>query len=249
MGAIHTIWLRNVKRFVRSKSRLFGSLTQPLFFLIVLGFGLNSLITIPGQSVTYMKFLIPGIVAMTLMFSSIFSGIQVIWDKQFGFLKETLVAPVSRVSIMIGQTLGGATVAIVQGLLIFIISLFIDISILTFPGIFIALLFMLLIGIGFTAFGVLIASRMEDMQGFQLIINLVIFPIFFLSGALFPMNNAPAIIKILTYIDPLTYGVEGMRYGLLGISQINPWICFLVLGLFTTAMVILGAIFFRKIKV
>jgi len=249
MGAIHTIWLRNVKRFARSKSRLFGSLTQPLFFLIVLGFGLNSLITIPGQSVTYMKFLIPGIVAMTLMFSSIFSGIQVIWDKQFGFLKETLVAPVSRVSIMIGQTLGGATVAIVQGLLIFIISLFIDISILTFPGIFIALLFMLLIGIGFTAFGVLIASRMEDMQGFQLIINLVIFPIFFLSGALFPMNNAPAIIKILTYIDPLTYGVEGMRYGLLGISQINPWICFLVLGLFTTAMVILGAIFFRKIKV
>jgi len=196
-----------------------------------------------------MKFLIPGIVAMTLMFSSIFSGIQVIWDKQFGFLKETLVAPVSRVSIMIGQTLGGATVAIVQGLLIFIISLFIDISILTFPGIFIALLFMLLIGIGFTAFGVLIASRMEDMQGFQLIINLVIFPIFFLSGALFPMNNAPAIIKILTYIDPLTYGVEGMRYGLLGISQINPWICFLVLGSFTTAMVILGAIFFRKIKV
>lgn len=237
-----------MKRYLRSKSRIIGSLAQPLFFLIVLGFGLNS-ISIPGASGGYLKFVIPGIVAMTVLFTSIFSGIQIIWDKQFGFLKETLVAPISRLSIMIGQTLGGATTALIQGLIILIVSFVIGGVAPSFLGILIALGFMILIGLAFTSLGIAIASRMEDMQGFQLIMNFVIFPIFILSGALFPLDTAPKVLKIITYFDPMTYGVEGMRYGILGTSAINPLICFIVLGLFTVAMIFLGAQLFKKIKV
>jgi ABC-2 type transport system permease protein len=249
MSAIYTIWLRNVKRYIRSKSRIAGSLAQPLFFLIILGFGLNSALTIPGSGDSYVKFLIPGIIAMSVLFTSIFSGIQVVWDKQFGFLKETLVAPVSRISIMIGQTLGGATTALIQGAIILIISLLISSSIPTLMGFTIAVLFMLLVGISFTALGIAIASRMEDMHGFQLIINFVIFPLFFLSGALFPLENAPTILKSIAHLNPLTYGIEGIRYGLLGISPINPLVSFLVLALFSIVVILLGGLLFQKIKI
>ena len=247
-SAVYTIWLRNVKRYLRSKSRIIGSLAQPLFFLVVLGFGLNS-ISIPGATGGYLKFVIPGIIAMTVLFTSIFSGIQVIWDKQFGFLKETLVAPISRLSIMFGQTIGGATTALIQGLIILVVSFIIGGVTPSFTGILIALGFMILIGLAFTSLGIAIASRMEDMQGFQLIMNFVIFPIFILSGALFPLDTAPKVLKIITYFDPMTYGVEGMRYGILGTSTINPLVCFIVLGIFTAAMIILGGYLFKKIKV
>jgi ABC-2 type transport system permease protein len=186
---------------------------------------------------------------MSVLFTSIFSGIQIIWDKQFGFLKETLIAPVSRVSIMIGQTLGGASTALIQGFIIIIISLFLDKSIFQFPGFFIALFFMVLIGITFTALGIAIASKMEDIQGFQLIINLLIFPLFFLSGALFPLTNAPPILRFIAMVDPLTYGVEGVRYGLLGSSPINPLVSLAVLGIFGLIVIVIGANFFNKTKV
>lgn len=248
MGAIYTIWLRNIKRYIRSKSRIIGSLGQPLFFLLILGFGLNSL-AIPGIGQNYLDFIVPGIVAMTVMFTSIFSGIQIIWDKQFGFLKETLIAPISRNSIMIGQTLGGATTAIIQGLLVFVLAIFIVGFTPTVPGFIIAVFFMSLIGISLTAFGIAIASRMEDMQGFQLIMNFVVFPLFFSSGALFPLNNAPDALKIVAQLNPVTYGVEGIRYGLFGVSQINPILCFVVLGGFALAMVLIDGYLFRKIKI
>jgi ABC-2 type transport system permease protein len=249
MTTVYTIWLRNVKRYLRSKSRIFGSLGQPLFFLVILGFGLNSVMTIPGMGHNYIRFIIPGIVSMTVLFSSIFSGIQIIWDKQFGFLKETLVAPVSRTSIMIGQTLGGATTAFIQGILVLVISFIIGRFVPDIFGFLTAFLFMILIGLSFTSLGIAIASRIEDMQGFQLIMNFVIFPIFFLSGALFPLTNAPKVLKTITYFNPMTYGVEGMRYGILGKSQINPIICLVVLGGFAVAMIFLGGYLFRKIKI
>ncbi len=248
MTAIYTIWLRNVKKYLRSKSRIIGSLAQPLFFLVILGFGLKS-VTIPGVQTNYVDFVFPGIIAMTVLFTSIFSGIQVIWDKQFGFLKETLVAPVSRTSIMIGQTLGGATTALIQGALILILSLLITGVHTNFLGILIALGFMILIGLSLTSIGIIIASRMEDMQGFQLIMNFLIMPLFLLSGALFPLSTAPKALQILTYFDPVTYGVEGIRYGLLGTSQINPLICLLVLIVFTIVITIIGGISFRKMKI
>ena len=246
MRGVYTIWLRNNIRYFRSKSRIIGSLAQPLFFFLALGFGLNA--AFAGTGFDYISFIVPGIVSMAILFSSIFSGIQIIWDKQFGFLKETLIAPVSRTSIMLGQTLGGATTSMVQGIFVIIIALLIG-SISLSPAILIALGFMLLIGIAFTATGIAIASRMEDMQGFQLIMNFIIMPIFFLSGALFPLTNAPAILNIIAQLNPLAYGVEGVRYGLLGASAINPLVCFVVLTVFSIVMIFIGAYLFNKTKV
>jgi ABC-2 type transport system permease protein len=249
MDIVYTIWLRNMKRYLRSKSRIVGSIAMPLFFLLFLGVGLNSVIQLPGLGENYIVFLIPGMVAMSVLFTSVFSGIQIIWDKQFGFLKETLVAPVSRLEIMSGQTLGGATTAVFQGALILILSVLVGFPLSNPVGFLIALAFMILIGISFTAFGIAIASRMEDMTGFQLIMNFVVFPIFGLSGALFPISSLPAWMIPLTLLDPLTYGVEGIRYGLTGVSQINPLVCGAVIGGFTLVMTILGAFLFRKIRI
>ncbi len=248
MDIIYAIWLRNMLRFFRSKSRIAGSVVMPFFLLLFLGFGLNNVVDMPGLGGNYLVFLVPGMVAMSVMFTAVGSGVQILWDKQFGFLKETLVAPVSRLEIMLGQTAGGATTAVAQGLLILILSLFIGLRVPGIAGFITALFFMALIGIAFTAFGIAIASRMEDMTGFQLIMNFVVFPIFGLSGALFPISSLPAWIAPLTLLDPLTYGVEGMRYGLTGVSQIDPVICLAVIGGFCAATVVAGAYLFRKIK-
>jgi ABC-2 type transport system permease protein len=248
MDIVYAIWLRSMKRFVRSKSRIIGSVTMPLFLLLFLGFGLNNVVQMPNLGGNYLVFLIPGMVAMSVMFTAVGSGVQILWDKQFGFLKETLVAPVSRIEIMLGQTSGGATTAVLQGFLILIPALLIGLRVPDIPGFFIALLFMALIGIAFTAFGIALASRMEDMTGFQLIMNFVIFPIFGLSGALFPISSLPPWIAPLTLLDPLTYGVEGMRYGLTGVSQINPVVCLGIIGGFCITATVVGAYLFRNIK-
>jgi len=248
MDIVYAIWLRNIKRYLRSKSRIVGSLGMPIFFLLVVGLGLNSVVSLPGMEQGYIGFIIPGIISMSVLFTSVFSGIQIIWDKQFGFLKETLVAPVSRLEIMLGQTFGGATTSVIQGLIILVISLFIGLEINSIAGFLIAFVFMLLIGLSFTAFGIAIASKMDDMHGFQLIMNFVIFPIFGLSGALFPITSLPPWVKFIAMLDPLTYGVEGIRYGLLGTSQINPIFSFIVLTGFTVFMVGIGAYLFRKIN-
>lgn len=249
MDVIYTIWLRNVKKYLRSKSRIVGSLGMPLFLLIILGFGLNSVVNIGNVSGNYVEFLVPGIVAMSVLFTSIFSGAQIIWDKQFGFLKETLVAPISRVEIMLGQTFGGATTAIIQGAIILVLSLFIGITVPNAGYLLIALGFMTLIGIGFTSLGIAIASRMEDMSGFQLIMTFFIFPIFGLSGAMFPIDSLPETFRFLTLLDPLTYGVEGIRFGLSGTSQIDPFVCLAVLLGFSVVMILIGAFLFKKVKI
>ena len=249
LSAIYTIWYRNVLKYFRMKSRVIRSLGMPFFFLVIIGFGLNSTIAIPGMQVNYVEFIAPGIIAMSILFSSMFSGVQLVIDKQVGFLKETLVAPVSRLHLMIGQALGGATTALMQGILVLIISLFIGVNLPSIPGILIALLFMFLIGLSFTSVGIAFASRMEDTHGFQLIVNFVLFPVFFLSGALFPLDRIPDWLSFLTYIDPLTYGVEGIRYGMLGVSQITPVLSFTALGAFLIAMLLLGSLLFNKIKI
>lgn len=249
MDIVYTIWLRTMKRYLRSKSRIVGSLGMPLFFLLVLGFGLNSVVRIPGTGQGYTGFIVPGIISMSVLFTSVFSGIQIIWDKQFGFLKETLVAPVSRMEIMLGQTLGGATTACIQGFIILTLSQFMGLNATRLSGVLIASVFMVLIGLSFTALGIAIASKMEDMHGFQLIMNFVIFPIFGLSGALFPIASLPAWVRSLALVDPLTYGVEGIRYGLAGTAQVHPLVGLLVLAGFTVFMLVVGAALFRKITV
>jgi ABC-2 type transport system permease protein len=249
MDIVYTIWLRSMKRYVRSKSRIVGSIAMPLFLLVFLGFGLNSVVSATSLGQQYVMFLVPGMVAMSVLFTSVFSGIQIIWDKQFGFLKETLIAPVSRLEIMFGQTVGGATTAVIQGIILMVLAVLMGLRIENPAGFFIALGFMILVGISFTAFGIAIASRMEDMTGFQLIMNFVVFPLFGLSGALFPISSLPGWLEPVTLLDPLTYGVEGIRYGLTGASQINPLISAAVIAGFAAAMTIFGAYLFRKVSV
>ncbi len=248
MDIVYAIWLRSMKRYLRSKSRIIGSIAMPLFFLLFLGFGLNNVVEIPGMSGDYISFLIPGMITMSVLFSSVFSGVQIISDKQFGILKETLVAPVSRLEIMLGQTVGGATTAFIQGVIILVLSFLVGLHSSSLIGFFIAFGFMAMIGIGFTALGIAMASKMEDMTGFQLIMNFVIFPIFGLSGAMFPINSLPAFIAPITHLDPLTYGVEGIRYGLTGASQISPIVSLAVLGVFTIICTIVGAYLFKTVK-
>ncbi|WP_292423734.1 ABC transporter permease [Methanoregula sp.] len=249
MDIVYTIWLRSMKRYVRSKSRIVGSIAMPLFLLVFLGFGLNSVVSATSLGQQYVMFLVPGMVAMSVLFTSVFSGIQIIWDKQFGFLKETLIAPVTRLEIMFGQTVGGATTAVIQGIILMVLAVLMGLRIENPAGFFVALGFMILVGIAFTAFGIAIASRMEDMTGFQLIMNFVVFPLFGLSGALFPISSLPGWLEPVTLLDPLTYGVEGIRYGLTGVSQINPIISAAVIAGFAVAMTVIGAYLFRKISV
>jgi len=244
--AIYILWLRQIKRYFRSKSRIIGSLGQPILFLVALGYGLNSVFSASGNG-NYIQFLAPGIIAMSILFSAIFSGIEIIWDRQFGFLKETLVAPVSRFTIMFGRTLGGATTASLQGILVLVISLFIgfrpDIADII-PGV----IFMVLIAFVFTALGTAIASRLEDMQGFQLIMNFLVMPIFFLSGALFPLNTAPAAIKWIAFFNPLTYGVDGLRAVFTTAAIHSAWTDGIVLTVIALVFVSVGAWMFLKIK-
>lgn len=248
MGAIYIMWLRQIKRYWRSKSRIIGSLAQPLLFLVALGFGFGPIFQKAGGG-NYIEFLAPGITAMSILFTAMFVGIEVIWDRQFGFLKETLVAPVSRYKIMLGRTLGGATVASMQGLIVFLISLFIGFRPFSLVGVAVSFIFMFLIAVLFTALGTAIASKLEDMQAFPLIINFIIMPLFFLSGALFPMDSLPSTISFITKINPLSYGVDGLRGTLTGVSHLGLIPDFSVLILLTIIVSIIGSYLFSKIEV
>jgi len=215
---IYILWLREVKKYLRSRTQIIAMLGSPIMYLGVLGFGLGPIFRKAGEG-SYLQFMAPGVIGMTILFTSVFSGIALLWDRQFGFLKETLVAPVPRLWIMIGRTLGGATIAICQGSLIFIASFvagFRPTSVTVIP---LALLFMALIAVVFAALGTVIGSTLKDMQGFQFVMNFVVMPTFFLSGALYPLTNLPRALALLTRIDPLTYGVDGMRTVLTGVTH------------------------------
>src|SRR5215469_11833036 len=200
MNAIYILWLRELKRYFRSRSRIIGSLGQPLLFLFALGFGLGPIFQRAGQG-DYFQFLGPGVICMGILFTAIFAGIQVIWDKQFGFLKETLVAPVPRWQIMLGKTFGGATIAVLQGTIVLVLATLFgfrpDISLLP-----LTFLYMLLVAVFFTGVGISIASALSDINGFQIIMNFLVQPTFFLSGALFPLKNLPQIVAGITMLDP-----------------------------------------------
>src|SRR5438874_4385412 len=217
---VFALWLREVKRYLRSRSQVIASLGQPLMYLLVLGFGLGPVFEKAGQG-DYLQFVAPGVVGMSILFSSIFSGVGLLWDRQFGFLKETLVAPVPRLQIMAGRTLGGATVAMIQGALVLVVCVIFGFRPHSVAAVPLALLFMALIAIVFSALGTAIGSTLRDMQGFQLIMNFLVMPIFFLSGALFPLANLPAALTVATRLDPLSYGVDGLRGAFIDAAHIG----------------------------
>lgn len=245
---IYILWLRQLKHYWRSKARLIGSLGQPLLFMIAFGFGFGPMYTKASGGANYMDFLAPGIVAMSILFTAIFSGLEVIWDRQFGFLKETLVAPISRTEIMVGKTLGGATIAMIQGLVVLCITYVLGFRVPSLGSLGIGLIFMFLIAIFFTGLGLAIASKMKDMHGFQLIMNFLIMPIFFLSGALFPLENLPPAIYFISRIDPLTYGVDGMRGAFGGISVFGIYSDLATIGALSVLICMIGAFLFSKVE-
>lgn len=245
--AIYVLWMREMKRWWRAKSRIVGSLAMPLFFLAFLGLGFRRM-TIPGLSedVGYIRFLVPGIIGMNILFSSTFGGLSVLWDREFGFLKEIMVAPVSRVSIVLGRIAGGATTALIQAILILAISYIMGFKIINISSIFLAIVFMILIAVTFLGLGLIFASKMRDIQGFSIVMNFVIFPLFFLSGALYPLENFPVWLRYISKLDPLTYGVDGLRAALIGVSSFSIFYNFIFMVGFSLVMIFLGAYFFEK---
>jgi ABC-2 type transport system permease protein len=225
-----------------------ASLGQPLMYLLVLGFGLGPVFQKAGQG-NYLQFVAPGVIGMTVLFSSIFSGLGLLWDRQFGFLKETLVAPIPRLQIMIGKTLGGATVAVLQGLLVTVVCVIAGFRPAHLATVPIALGFMLLIATVFAGLGVAVGSSLQDMQGFQLIMNFLVMPIFFLSGALFPLDGLPKVLAGITMLDPLSYGIDGMRSALIEKSHYGGLIDFEVLAAVALVFIVIGAWRFSKIEI
>ena len=248
MSTIFILWLREVRKYRRSRVQIIASLGQPLLYLLVLGFGLGPVFQKAGGG-SYLQFMAPGIIGMAVLFTSVFSGIALLFDRQFGFLKETLVAPVPRIRIMIGRTLGGATVAILQGLLILVVCLIVGFRPVSFATLPLALVFMAMIAIVFAALGTAIGSGLQDMQGFQLIMNFLVLPIFFLSGALFPLNNLPKALAFVTSLDPLSYGVDGLRVVMIGAGHFGTIVDAIVLGVLAIALLCLGAWRFSKIEI
>jgi ABC-2 type transport system permease protein len=248
MSAIYILWLRELKKYSRSRIQIVASLGQPLLYLLVLGFGLGPVFQKAGGG-SYLQFVAPGVIGMVVLFTSVFSGIALLWDRQFGFLKETLVAPVPRLLVMIGRTLGGATVSMFQGTLMVIVCLIAGFRPTSLAGVPLAILFMLLIATVFAALGVAVGSSLQDMQGFQLIMNFLVMPIFFLSGALFPLNNLPKALAFVTRLDPLSYGVDGLRGSLIGVTHFGIATDLAVLAAVAVALLYLGAWRFSKIEV
>ncbi|MFY9822765.1 MAG: ABC transporter permease [Thermoanaerobaculia bacterium] len=247
MSAIFILWLRELRRYTRSRVQIIASLGQPLLYLLVLGFGFGPVFQRAGGG-SYLQFVAPGVIGMVVLFTSIFSGIALLWDRQFGFLKETLVAPVPRILVMIGRTLGGATVSMLQGTLMVIVCLIAGFRPTNLALVPLGILFMLMIAIVFSALGVAIGSSLKDMQGFQLIMNFLVMPIFFLSGALFPLNNLPKALAFVTRLDPLSYGVDGLRGALIGVTHFGIATDVAVLAGVAVGLLYLGAWRFSKIE-
>jgi ABC-2 type transport system permease protein len=252
--AIYTIWKRESIRYVRDKARIFSTLLQPLMFLVIFGAGLGGTLTKGNFGVDYIKFMYPGIIAMNVMGIAFFSTVSTVWDREFGFLKEILVAPISRTSIVIGKIFGAVTVASTQALLLLVLAPFIGIH-LNILIIFKLFLFMLLLAFAISGLGLLIASLMKTTESFGVIMQVLIFPMFFLSGAFFPLTNVPLWMTVLSRFNPLTYGVDGMRHIILnGIPielaqklflypvQIN----ILILLVFSAIMVSVATLAFNK---
>jgi len=249
LRGIYTLWLREVKRYARERSRLISSFIQPLLWLIIFGSGMRLALT--GLSrMTYQEFIFPGIVGQTLLFTSMFMGISVIWDREFGFLKEILVAPISRVSVFVGKMLGGSTDAVIQGSFVFVFSFLVAVRV-GFDTFLFSLPIMLLITFGMVSIGLTIASLIESLESFGVIQTFVNLPLFFLSGALFPLSFFPPWLEWVSVVDPLTYGVDALRTIILGQSWVpihQLYYDIIALVAFDLGMIVVGTLIFGRTR-
>ena len=219
LRAIYIIWYRDLVRYVRDRARLVASLAQPLLYLVIFGTGLSSALggSFAGQSggLTYTQFIFPGVMSMTVLFTAMFGAMSIVWDREFGFLKEILVAPIDRSAVAIGKALGGATQAMLQGLILLLLAPVVGVK-LTILSVVELIPLVFLLAFALSSLGVVIAARLKSMQGFQVVMNFLMLPIFFLSGALFPLTGLPDWMTVLTRIDVASYGVDPIRRVVLG---------------------------------
>jgi ABC-2 type transport system permease protein len=219
LRTVAMIWRREMIRFWRNRTRLLTSFAQPLLYLFIFGAGLNRLVSRGATpvGVSFQKFLYPGVLAMVVLFSSIFSAISIVWDREFGFLREMLVAPVSRTSLVVGKALGGASTSALQAVVLLVLGPIIGVH-LTVVKVLLLLPMLLLVAFAMTSIGVALAAGMASLESFQVVMQLVMMPMFFLSGAIYPVTGLPAWLSVLTRLDPLTYGVAPIRRLVLGDS-------------------------------
>ncbi len=248
ISTVYTMWLREMLRFWRSKSRIIGALATPLFFLVILGTGISSVFQFRGGGSINIGFFAPGFIGMAILFSSLMGGVSIIWDREFGFLKEILIAPVSRFFVALGKAVGGVTTALIQGILIMVIAWLIGVEYRSFSGVLVSILVMFVSGIGFIGLGIAVASIIESHEGYQMVMSFLTMPLVLLSGAFFPISRLPGWLSVLVYANPLTYGVEALRWSLLGNSTIAIELSISVLLLFAFAMIALGGKMFGKMR-
>jgi ABC-2 type transport system permease protein len=242
LEAVYRIWLRELIRYWRDKSRIVSSFVQPILFLLVLGGGF-SFVKLGGLN--YQTFLFPGIVAMSLVGISISSGISVIWDREFGILKEILVAPVSRTAIFAGKALGGCVTALIQGTIVLALGLFFSVPI-TPSSFLLSLGLMAMVSLGLVSIGLIIASLIETIESFGVIMNFLIFPLIFLSGAFYPLQEAPDWLRLISYVNPLTYGVDTLRYTIIHTATLPFSVSFTVVSLFSLVAILVGGLAFNR---
>ncbi|HTQ29283.1 MAG TPA: ABC transporter permease [Puia sp.] len=210
MGTIYILWLRQMKKYRRSGIRMMLSIVQPLVYFLALGYGFNSIFQQAGRG-SYIQFIVPGVIAQTILFTSIFWGANIIFDKQFGFLKETLVAPVSRTRVMMGGALGGATIGVIQGIALFVIALIFGFRPYNWPLIPLSIIFMTVLAMAMVSFSSALGAVVNDMPSFMAVTNFLVVPLFFLSGSMYPLDNIPGVMKVIAYVNPLSYAVDALR--------------------------------------
>jgi ABC-2 type transport system permease protein len=252
LKGIYALWYRETKVFLRERSRVISSIINPLLWLLIIGGGLGSVVSFGGFDVQ--TFIYPGILIQTALFSSVFFGVYIVWDKKIDFMKEVLVAPMRRTSVFVGKILGGSTDTLLQILILFVIGFILTIGGIT-PGlrftvfsILVSLVFLLIATTGLVSIGLIIGSQMESPEGFQLIMSFLVFPLFFLSGALFPITNLPAWLAPFIFVNPMTYAVDGIRGVLLGVSHFPLLLDFALICLFALVMILIGTYAFKKMK-
>ena len=245
LGQLYALWLREVKVFLREKSRLVASTFTPLLWLFVIGSGLGSTNLQIGTD--YEKFIFPGIICMSVIFTSVFFGAYIIWDRKFDFLKSVMVAPSSRTTVFIGKTLGGMTTSLFQVAIVLIVGIALGIN---YDGMTILQILSIVLILSFclTSLGLTFGSYIESLEGFQLIVSFVVFPLFFLSGALFPIDNLPAWLKIITLFDPATYSVDALRNSILHLGTYSFEHDISVLLLFTLIITLVAIFSFRRMR-
>lgn len=246
--AVYVLVARETKKFIRAKSRLISTLARPVIWLFLVGGGMSRFVS-SDMGVDYMQFIFPGILGMTILFSAFFSSISIIWDKEFGMMKEILVAPVSRMSIVIGKSLSGTVIAILQAVIILMLFPLIGIE-LTLWSVLSTLVVAIILSFCIAAFGIVISTFFESFESFNVIMNFIVMPMFFLSGALYPVSRLPATLKVISQLNPLTYGVDALKHTILsgsGVGDFSIVTDLLVLVVTSVIFVFLaGALFERK---